>query len=131
MGGEDGSEGRTGDGQQRKGDLFTCPGGGGPQIFCGDGPWRALEMSARGSRMSAGADGARERERAGAGGARERERAGRRRELARKRKGSGGGVRDPWTRCSPPHRESSGIGASAHSASYLDAVSSLLSLPPE
>jgi len=32
--------------------------GGGPQIFCGDGPWRALEMSARGSRMSAGADGA-------------------------------------------------------------------------
>ena len=105
--------------------------GGGPQIFCDDGPWRALEMSARGSRMSAGADGARERERAGAGGARERERAGRRRELARKRKGSGGGVRDPWTRCGPPHRESSGIGASADSASYLDAVSSLLSLPPQ
>ncbi|KAG2578936.1 hypothetical protein PVAP13_6NG168303 [Panicum virgatum] len=72
--------------------------GGGPQNFCGDGPWRALEMSARGSRMSAGADGARERERAG-----------RRRELAQKRKGSGGGVRDPWTRCGPPHRESSGV----------------------
>ena len=83
--------------------------GGGPQIFCDDGPWRALEMSARGSRMSAGADGAQERERAGAGRARERERAGRRRELAWKRKGSGGGVRDPWTRCGPPHRESSGV----------------------
>ena len=108
--------------------------GGGPQIFCGDDPWRALEMSARGSRMSAGADGARERERAGAGGARERERAGRRRELARKRKGSGGGVRDPWTRCVLPIAslpESCGIGASADSASYLDAVSSLLSLPPQ
>ena len=32
--------------------------GGGPQIFCGDGPWRALEMSARGSRRSVG-EGAR------------------------------------------------------------------------
>ena len=91
--------------------------GGGPQIFCGDGPWRALEMSARGSRMSAGADGARERERAGAGGARERERAGagarereragRRREVAQEQKGSGGGVRDPSIRHGPPQRESS------------------------
>ena len=80
--------------------------GGGPQIFCGDGPWRALEMSVRGSRMSAGADGARERERAGAG-ARERERAGRRREVAQEQKGSGGGVRDPSIRHGPPQRESS------------------------
>ena len=57
MGREDGSEGRTGDGQQRKGDLHALEGAG-PRNFCGDGPWRALEMSARGSRRSVG-EGAR------------------------------------------------------------------------
>ena len=46
--------------------------GGGPQIFCGDDPWRALEMSARGSRMSAG-EGTRGAE-AGAGAEAEGER---------------------------------------------------------
>ena len=108
--------------------------GGGPQIFCGDGPWRALEMSARGSRMSA------EQMERGRGSAREQEERGR-----GNARGGGGSWRGSGRGAAAEYEihgldavlpiaslpESCGIGASADSASYLDAVSSLLSLPPQ
>ena len=118
MGGEDGSEGRMGDGQQRKGDLFTCPGGG-----------RTSKFLRRRSLARAGDERAREQDERGRGNAR----------------GGGGSWRGSGRGAAAEYEihgldavlpiaslpESCGIGASADSASYLDAVSSLLSLPPQ
>ena len=129
MGGEDGSEGRTGDGQQRKGDLFTCPGGG-----------RTSNFLRRRSLARAGDERAREQDERGRGSVREQEERGR-----GNARGGGGSWRGSGRGAAAEYEihgldavlpiaslpESCGIGASADSASYLDAVSSLLSLPPQ